>query len=353
MEEPHANPYARLKELLALKRARRLTFEEICELVALHQRAAADLSLLTEADAAGQAALRALVSESFNEVYSSLSFYRRPPLEFLRVFYLRTPEVLHKYRLYCGLAVLAMAVAALAGVSAVLSGDEVSPRLVLSSQLVEYFQDAVGRDQDWALAAGIPPAMRPPASVAIMLNNLQIALVSFLLGILLGYFTLAVVMYNGYMLGYVAAMYLHSAAISGRPELGWYFTAGVGPHGVLEIPAILLAATAGLALGLSWVFPGRRLRSQAFAETARETLLLVSAAALLLVVAGLIEGFITPLGDALVADREFSTFTERFPIYLGKVALSALLLFWLIEWLRRGWQQTGRGDARKPQKQVE
>ncbi len=303
MSQRTPNPYTRLKELLALKRSRKLTFEESRELIALHEKASADLSLTGEAQVVEYASLRALVAESFNEIYGTLPFSRRPPFEFLRVFYRRTPEFLYKYRLYLGIILLVMLVPAVADAIAVMTGDTVSPQLVLGSQIVQEFDEIVTGDESWALAADIPPTMRPFASVAIMTHNIVIALVVFVVGILLAYGTLVIVSINGYLLGYISALYVYTGAVTDRPELAWYFIAGVAPHGVLEIPAILLAATAGLAIGVSWIFPGRRQRSQALAETAREVLSLASAAAILLVVAALIEGFVTPLGGGLVVDR--------------------------------------------------
>jgi uncharacterized membrane protein SpoIIM required for sporulation len=336
------SPYLRLEELLRLKRGQRLTFDQARELIALHERVSADLSLTTELDAAQKAALQELVSRSFNEVYGALPFYRRPPFEFLRRFYQDTPKILYRYRAQLNLVIAVMLIAALAGAAAVLAGDETSPRLMLGPGLVQHFQETVASDESWALAADIPPPVRPVAGAAIILNNSIIAVMSFIVGLLLAYGTLVVVLKNGYMLGYIAALYTVTGAYTGTPELGWYFWAGVLPHGVLEIPAIALSATAGLALGASWMFPGRRTRSRALAETAREVFQLVLAAVILLVIAGLIEGFITPLGGELIVDRSLLTFGERLPVYLAKLLFSVALFGAFFLWLRGGWPRRAR-----------
>ena len=234
-------------------------------------------------------------------------------------------------------ALTAILVALAFGAMSVLTGDTITPRLVLSPEIIQQFEETVAKDSGWALAASIPEEQRPAASVQIMANNIQIAVISFILGVLFSYFTLIILFTNGYMLGYISTLYLFTAATAGRPELGWYYLAGIGPHGVLEIPAIILGATAGVAIGASWIFPGRRRRSVALAETARETLLLVSAAAILLVIAGIIEGFVTPLGSGLVSDRTWSTYGERLPLYIGKIAFSVLLFAAFFTWLRSGW----------------
>ncbi len=350
MMDEQTNPYQRLKELLELKRAGRLTFEQSRELLSLHERASADLSLTTEADAAEQALLKALVAESFNEVYGSLPFYRRPPFEFLRVFYDRTPRVLYKYRLFFWIILLVTLVSALGGTLAVLAGDDYTPKLILGQGIAEFFQQTVESDGSWALAADIPAPVRPVAGVGITFHNIQIAVISFLFGIFFAYLTLIIIFYNGYMLGYVAALYLYTGVLAGNSELGWYFIAGVAPHGVLEIPAILLAATAGLAVGVSWLFPGRRTRKDALTETAREVFLLVGAAALLLVAAGLIEAFITPLGGAITVDRSFTTFGERMQIYAGKMVFGVFMLAAFVQWLAGGWAEARRADLASREK---
>lgn len=342
-----ANPYARLKELIQLKQSGKLGFTEVRELIALHERATADLSLAGEKGAAEQETLKSLVAESFNAVYGLLPLYKRPPLEFLRTFYARTPEVLYKYRVQFYAALAAVLLASAFGVVSVLTGDTITPRLVLSPEIIQQFEETVAKDSDWALAASIPEEQRPAASMQIMANNIQIAVFSFILGVIFSYFTLIILFTNGYMLGYISTLYLFTAATTGRPELGWYYIAGIGPHGVLEIPAILLGATAGIAIGASWIFPGRRRRAVALAETAREALLLVSAAAILLVIAGIIEGFITPLGSGLAADRTWSTYGERLPLYAGKIAFSMLLFAAFFAWLRGGWVAAHRLRAGK------
>jgi uncharacterized membrane protein SpoIIM required for sporulation len=71
----------------------------------------------------------------------------------------------------------------------------------------------------------------------------------------------------------------------------WCFLA---PHGVLEIFAILVSGAAGLRLGLSLAIPGELKRSASLRHGAKEAVLLVLGTVPMFVVAGFIEGFITP-----------------------------------------------------------
>ncbi|OPX21791.1 MAG: hypothetical protein B1H03_05925 [Planctomycetales bacterium 4484_113] len=338
------NPYTRLRELLAKKRAQGLTFEETRELVALHERASADLSLSRETEGTEQSVLTPLVADSFNEVYGGVPFTRRRPFQFLLDFYRETPLVAWKYRLYLFITLAVFLIAASAGVVAVLTGDTVTPTAVLGEGLTRSFEEAVNRDANWMLAASIPQVMRPAASAGIIINNSFLTVFAFLIGILLGYWTLAIMFVNGYMLGFVTLLYVYTGLTTGRPELAWYFAAGVMPHGVLEIPAIVLGATAGVALGVSWIFPGHRMRLQAFQETAREVYHLILAAVLLLIIAGLIEAFVTPLGAEMLKQPDIYSQAERMHLYYLKVIFSLLLFGGFLTWLT-----AGRLEARKTQ----
>ena len=66
------------------------------------------------------------------------------------------------------------------------------------------------------------------------------------------------------------------------------------PHGVIELTVICTAAGAGLRLGDAVLRPGLHSREEALARAARPAVELALGAACLLVVAGLIEGFVTP-----------------------------------------------------------
>jgi uncharacterized membrane protein SpoIIM required for sporulation len=73
----------------------------------------------------------------------------------------------------------------------------------------------------------------------------------------------------------------------------------VTPHGVLELSCIVVAGAAGLRMGWSLIDPGRRRRGQALAEEARAAAELALGTAPWLVLAGLVEGFVTPAGIGL------------------------------------------------------
>jgi len=69
-------------------------------------------------------------------------------------------------------------------------------------------------------------------------------------------------------------------------------------HGTIELQTLLLASAAGLCLVRAWVRPGRHTRRHALELETRRALALLVPVFPLLVVAGLIEGFVSPMAPA-------------------------------------------------------
>ncbi|MBI4362078.1 MAG: stage II sporulation protein M [Euryarchaeota archaeon] len=95
---------------------------------------------------------------------------------------------------------------------------------------------------------------RPLGALAIFLNNLKTALLAAFPGIALGVLPAAVVTANGFIVGQT----IHGVAVAGGRGFG-YVALAILPHGVIEVPAILLSAAVGLRLGhrLTGVLRGR------------------------------------------------------------------------------------------------
>ena len=127
---------------------------------------------------------------------------------------------------------------------------------------------------------------------AIFTNNIQVTLLAFGLGIAVGLGTAGVLIYNGTFLGAVAGLAFESG--NGRA-----FIELVTAHGVLELSCIVVAAAAGLRMGLALVLPGMKKRGDALVAEARDAVAIVLGTAPWLVLAGLVEGFITPAGVGL------------------------------------------------------
>lgn len=129
-------------------------------------------------------------------------------------------------------------------------------------------------------------------SAEIFTNNIRVTLLAFAGGITGGIGTAAVLLFNGVLLGAVAG--LAWGVGNGRP-----FAELVVAHGVLEMSCIVVAGAAGLRLGWALVAPGRLPRLVSLQREAQRTVLIAVGTAPWLVVAGLVEGFLTPSGLGL------------------------------------------------------
>ena len=79
-----------------------------------------------------------------------------------------------------------------------------------------------------------------------------------------------------------------------RHDRGGLFFGLIIPHGLLELTAVFVAAGVGLRLFWAWVAPGDRTRSQSLAAEGRTAGGVVMGLAVVLLVSGIIEAFVTP-----------------------------------------------------------
>jgi uncharacterized membrane protein SpoIIM required for sporulation len=133
----------------------------------------------------------------------------------------------------------------------------------------------------------IPPEDRPAAAGFIMTNNIRVALMAFGGGVLFGLFSVYVLAFNGLFIGAVFGLATHY----GMGESLFAFVVG---HGVIELSVIFMAGGAGLQLGWALLNPGSYTRRDALWLAAQRAVSLALVAIPLLVIAGLIEGFISP-----------------------------------------------------------
>jgi uncharacterized membrane protein SpoIIM required for sporulation len=127
----------------------------------------------------------------------------------------------------------------------------------------------------------------PLAAAAIIGNNIKVAVLAFASGALLCLPGVLLMAYNGRMLGTLTGLVWNHGFL-----LDFYSL--ILTHGVLELTAICIAGGAGLMLGWALIAPGPLPRRDALRQSSRDAFGLMAGSALLLVVAGLIEAYITP-----------------------------------------------------------
>jgi len=125
------------------------------------------------------------------------------------------------------------------------------------------------------------------ASVQILSNNIAVSFFAFCAGVFFGLGAFYIIALNGLMLGALFA-FTHQHGLDG--ELLKFVLA----HGPVEISVMCIAAAAGTALGESLIRPDAATRRESFQRAAARLGPVLVACALLLVVCGFIEGFISP-----------------------------------------------------------
>lgn len=138
----------------------------------------------------------------------------------------------------------------------------------------------------------------PVVASGIMVNNIMVALYAFVGGITFGTFTLYILWKNGLMLGVLAAL----VQSSHQTTVFWSL---ILPHGVTELTAIFISGGAGLAFAHRLLDPGPYRRGRALVHALRQAVQLLFGVAAMLVIAGTIEGFLTP--SALPIWLKYST----------------------------------------------
>jgi len=163
---------------------------------------------------------------------------------------------------------------------------------------------ATWRDPEFSEFAGIDPVFRyvinqrvhwwerlnefnQIGSSFIMVNNIWVMFQAFALGALLGIGTLYAMAFNGAMIGAVLAL-------TYRAGFGFDLVSFMVGHGVVELSCIFLAGGAGLLIGSAILLPGDLSRGDALKTRGLEAVRLIAGCVPLLVVAGIIEGFISP-----------------------------------------------------------
>jgi uncharacterized membrane protein SpoIIM required for sporulation len=279
--EKRQSHWKRLEQLLDRVQKdglRSLTRPELQELGLLYRQAAADLSTLRE-DATGKSyarSLNLLLSRAHNTIYAGEKSSARGILHFYRSTY---PQIFRANLRLITLAFLLFATGALAGMLLALIHPDYM-RLFLSPRMME----TIEQHKMWTDSV---VTIAPAASSRIMTNNISVSFVEFAYGITGGAGTVLSIVFNGLLLGVVGtACWLNNMSLS-----LWSF---VAPHGVLELPAIFIAGGAGLRIAQGMLFPGTLSRQDSLAKAGGEAVRLLVGIIPILIVAGLIEGFISP-----------------------------------------------------------
>jgi uncharacterized membrane protein SpoIIM required for sporulation len=282
----------------------RLSRSELQELGLLYRQIASDLSTVREDPASRQISdyLNQLLGRAHNLIYMGRKTNAAGIVQFFRVTY---PRLFRENLAYPLTAFLIFLAAAIVG-TALCFSDPGFERYFLGGRMI----DTIEQHRMWTQSV---VSIKPLASSFILTNNISVACATFAMGILAGLGTVYMLFFNGLLIGVIGT----ACWQAGMSRQLWSF---VAPHGVLELPAIFIAGGAGLLLARGLLFPGTMPRRDSVVEAGGRAVRLVLGVIPMLVVAGFIEGYLSP---------------SNFPAPL-KFALGAALGLALVMYLASG-----------------
>lgn len=276
----HKASWAELEQLVErfTRQERQITAADIDRLTHLYKKASAHLALVRSYHPADEITLylNELVSRAHNLTYKQQSGSWQQLRHFFGVHLI---GLIHKRIGFIGMAALLFIIGGVSGFAAVLV-DPLNLYYVLPQGMAEQIDPT-------RLGEGHDAINSPVISTMIMTNNMKVAILAFVSGITFGLVPIYVLLFNGLLVGALAAVYYQA-------DSSYAFWAYILPHGVIELTAIFIAGGAGLHMGYRLLVPGRYARKYQFLEGAKESAQLLLATLPLLFVAGIIEGYITP-----------------------------------------------------------
>ncbi|WP_067803632.1 stage II sporulation protein M [Actinomadura formosensis] len=271
----HNADWLRLEQLV--NRGRKLTGAEADELVELYQRTATHLSVVRSSSPDPQLVgrLSSLVARGRAAVAGAHAPLWRDVTRFATVSF---PAAAYRMKWWwLGNAVLGNLLA-LALAIWVVHSPEVQASIGAPEEIRELVEHDFANYYTEHSAASF--------AFQVWVNNAWVSAIALIFGIMLGIPTVYVLLMNQLNLGLIGGLMF----AYGKGDV---FFGLILPHGLLELTAVYLACAGGLKLGWTIVDPGPRRRGQALAEEGRAAVSVALGLIAVLLVSGLIEGFVT------------------------------------------------------------
>lgn len=313
-EQPYWAELERLLERIEADPNLRMTLDEARHFHSLFERTAADLARITtfSSEPETRRYLENLVARGYGEIHETRERHRR--LQPVHWFFHTLPRTFRRHIRAFYMSVAITIAGCVFGGFALALDPESKPALMPFSHLLQDPAERVAQEE--SATQDQLSGHKSSFSAYLMTHNIKVAIITLAMGMTWGTGTMILLFYNGIMLGAVAVDYIRAGQT--KFLLGWLL-----PHGVIEIPAILIAGQAGLMLALALIGWGRRTPLRArLREISQDLVTLIFGVAVLLVWAGLVEAFLSQYHEPIIP-------------YLAKIVFGLIELVLLSVYLAR------------------
>lgn len=286
-ERPTWTELERTLEAMAAKPDRAMSLEEVQRFHLLYQKVSADLGRVATFASEPELTryLETLTARAYGEIHETRDRGRR--LRPLHWFVNEFPRAFRRHsRAFACSLLITIAGMLFGGVATAF--DEDAKSAILPAQFSHLSGDPVKRVAEEERAKKDRfGSYHSTFAAGLMANNIRVCIFTLGLGITFGIGTMVELFYNAVLLGMVLLDYMRAGQT--LFVLGWLL-----PHGVIEIPAILIAGQGGLVLG--WTLIGRGDRAslpERLRHVGPDLMALVCGFAGMLIWAGIVESFLS------------------------------------------------------------
>ena len=325
-ERSHWTELEKLLDVMEATPNARMSLEQMMRFHQLYERASADLAKLVtfSSEPETRRYLEALIARAYGEIHETRE--RRTRLSPVSWFFHTLPQTFRRHVRAFYLAVAITLLGCLFGGFALLFDPESRHATMAFGHDLMTPEERV-REEEKSTSDRLSGA-KTSFSAYLMTHNTRVSIFTMALGMTWGVGTVTMLFYNGIIMGAISVDYIQAGQT--KFLLGWLL-----PHGVIEIPAILIAGQAGLLLAHALIGWGRRISLAArLREVSRDLTTLIFGVALMLVWAGFIEAFLSQYHEPVIP------YSAK--IAFGLIELALLCLFLSRSGRRNSSLESGR-----------
>jgi uncharacterized membrane protein SpoIIM required for sporulation len=292
VERAHWAELEKILNRLEAEPAARLTLEQLARFHELYERASADLAKITtfSAEPETRRYLEMLVARGYGEIHETRE--RRTRLAPVKWFFQTLPQTFRRHirAFYLSIAIT-LAGCTFGGFALLFDPDSRHATMAFGHD--QLTPEERVRQEEQATKDRLA-GHKTSFSAFLMTHNTKVSILTLALGMTCGVGTILMLFANGVTLGAISVDYVQAGQT--KFLLGWLL-----PHGVIEIPAILIAGQAGLVLALALIGWGKRTQlTTRLREVSRDLATLIFGVGILLVWAGFIEAFLSQYHEPVI-----------------------------------------------------